>query len=200
MAALVIPNTVLYRIIWTAGGVAYAVNILGGRKTSMTVDQARADAVSAAFKSAFTSSGLAAVVHSTIALWNVGIRDISSPSLPEFLGSGAASNGTQAAGKLLPAQVAQVITLRTAKAGKSFRGRVYIPGFGDSALATDGTATSAATTAAKAFVDAVKTATETQGAPLAVVSRLTASNELVTSTQSRSSTWETVRGRAIAGI
>lgn len=200
MAAIVIPNTVLYRIIWTLGGVAYAVNVLAGRKSSMTVDQARADAIGAAFKSAFTTSGYAAVVHSTVTLWNVGLRDISAPNLPEFVSNNAPQPGTQAAGKILPLQVAQVITLRTAKAGKSYRGRVFLPGFGDSALATDGSATSAATTAGKAFLDAIMTATASQGGALAVASRTTASNELVTSTQSRSSAWETIRGRAIAGI
>lgn len=201
MAQLVIPGAVLVRLVWGYGGAPTAVNVLGFRKIGgAAIDQTLANQVDAAIKAAHGTSGLKVLQFGAVELMSCAVRDISGPSLPEFVGSGAASAGTAPTGKQLPPQVALVVTLRTAKAGKSYRGRSYIPLWHDTALAAGGTATTAATTAAKAFIDGIDSGLTPLGLDLAVVSRKTLSHELVTLTQVRDATWDTIRKRAVPGI
>lgn len=66
----------------------------------------------------------------------VDVRDLRGPNFPLIASSSAAEPGTSPQGPL-PPQVAIVLTLRTAFAGRAFRGRVF---FGGLALnADDGT-------------------------------------------------------------
>lgn len=196
MAALVIPNAVLVRLVWTSAAGGTPVNVIGFRKTgAVTVNQALADTVSATIKANFTSSGYAGFVTTSNGLVSVGVRDLSQPNLPEFIGAGAKVSGTQPAGKVLPSQVALCITLRTAKAGKSYRGRTYLPQWGDSALDAGGFVATAANTAGIAFMNENKTDLPANGLTMAVISRKTASFEDVTLVQSRDQIWDTIRGR-----
>lgn len=199
MPPLVVPSAALIRLVWASGGTPYAVNVIGARKTVGLIDQAVADQVATAVRSALTTSGLVAQIHTTVSLSQVGIRDISTPSNPEFIGAGTAVAGT-GTGKKLPPQVSACITLRTARAGKSFRGRFYTPGFSDVALAADGSIVSAASTAAATFVVLVRDGIAGLGLGLAIVSRKLLSTELVGTIQSRDAVWDTIRGRATAGI
>jgi hypothetical protein len=201
MPPLVIPSGVLIRYIWTAGGSPFAVNVLGATKAGGTaVNQALADTLGAAVKSTFTSSGLAALMPTSVALSQVGVRDISQPSMPEFVSAGAAVAGTATGGKMLPPQIALCVTLRTNKAGRSFRGRQYIPGWHDTALSATGGATAAATAAAKAFYDGVAAPMAGAGLTIAVLSRKLFSAESVGSFQVRDAVWDTIRKRAVPGI
>lgn len=203
MAPLVVPNAALVRLVWGSASSPLAVNVLGSRKVGAgAIDQATANTLSTAIKARFTASGYAALVPNTLGLISVGIRDISQPNLPEFVGAGGITLGTQAAGKVLPPQVSLCITLRTALAGKSFRGRVFLPVWGDSALAADGTAVAAATTAGVSFINGVSTDMVASGLNLAVVSRKQLAATVLVSggVQSRNAVWETIRGRAVPGI
>lgn len=196
MAALVIPNAVLIRLVWSGSLGGTPVNVIGARKTGATiVNQALADQVSTVIKANFTSSGYAGFVQTTQQLVSVGVRDLSQANNPEYIGAGAAVAGTQAAGKSLPPQVAMCITLRTAKAGKSYRGRVYLPKWGDTALESSGFIQPTASTAGVAFMNENKTDLPAAGLTLAVVSRKTVSFEDVTLVQSRDALWDTIRGR-----
>lgn len=187
-------------MIWSNSFGAYAVNVLGGRKAgAATIDQGFANTLGAAIKSALTSSGQVAQIGTLITLTSVGVRDISAPSLPEFMDAGAAVPGT-AAGNLLPSQIAMCFTLRTAKAGKNYRGRSYLSGYTVGALTAGGAAVAGVGTAGVAFLTAIKTAMTTSGLAMAIVSRELHTTEDVTLIQSRDATWETQRRRAIAGI
>lgn len=200
MPPLVVPQAALVRLIWTQGGTQYAVNVLGARKTGAAIiDQAAANAIGAAVKGALTSSGALPIISNTVALATVGVRDISSPNNVEFTDSGAAVPGT-AAGALMPPQVAYCVTLRTARAGKSFRGRFYFPGWAVTANAANGTAIASVQTNGVAFITNVRTALPAQGLTLAVVSRKNASTEVVTTEQGRDLLWDTIRGRSRPGI
>lgn len=201
MPPLVIPASVLIRIIWSSGGSQYAVNVIGAVKTgSVTVNQALADGLFADAKTAHTSSGLAALQPTTVTLSSLGVRDISGPNLPEFMGAGVASAGTAAGGKMLPPQTALCVTIRTAKAGRSYRGRMYVPGWHDTALSSTGTATAGASTAAKGFADNFSVAIAGRSLSLAVLSRKHLESNLATTTQVRDTIWDTVRKRAVPGI
>lgn len=198
---LVIPNTVMVRLLWSHG-THTPVNVLGALKNgTVTVNQTLANTVGAAIKSAFTSSGLAAVVSSSVDLVNVGLRDISTANLAEFLDNGAAVPGTDAA-NALPPQTALVVTLRTANAGKSYRGRTYLTGFTEASNEADGTVSVAARTAATAFLNAINTALAASSMSLAVMSRPNAAHAkagwstAVTTVQMRDAIWDTQRRRA----
>jgi len=62
--------------------------------------------------------------------------------------------GGQAGSNFPPPQVAMRVSLQTARAGKSFRGRVYLPGLSRNSIGEDGAWTSGAVGEADAFVTA----------------------------------------------
>lgn len=206
MAQLIVPNAGQLRLIWSLGGALYALNVLGVVNTgAVAITQALTNTIGTAIKSALTSSTLGANIHTTVALANVGLRDVRSANTAEFLDSGGATAGT-ATGDVLPPQTAIVVTLRTAQAGRSFRGRVYLCGFAEASNATGGT--SALGTAPVGFVTAIKSALVTSGLDLGVLSRpapLAAPPRAgfitpVTSIVMRDTVWDTQRRRAVPGI
>jgi hypothetical protein len=200
MPPLIVPSGALVRLIWNAGSAPYAVNVIGCRKTGATViDQALANAVGAMIKSGLNASGANGVMGTGISLANVGVRDISTANNVEFLDSGAAVPGGDV-GKLLPPQVAQCITLRTARAGKSFRGRMYVPGYTITASDQNGAIVASTRDTTVAFVNAIRTGLPAHGLTMAIVSRANLTTELVTLVQGRDLVWDTIRGRATAGI
>lgn len=200
MAPLVIPNAVLVRLIWAQGGTPYAVNVYGATKSgAVTVDQNFANALSTSVKTEVAASGLFANISNTVTHLSTSVRDISQPNRPEYTGNAAPTAGTDA-GNLLPPQVAFCITLRTDLAGKSYRGRSYLPGFTVAHTTATGAATAGLQTNAIAFVNAVKAAMTANNLTMAVLSRQLLSAAAVTLVQSRNANFETIRGRAIAGI
>jgi hypothetical protein len=208
MPSVVVPQAAFLRLIWGVSGVAYAVNVIGVRNASaVAITQALTNTIGAAVKTSFATSGLNAQLATIVTLMNVGLRDIATANKPEFLDAGAAVAGTMA-GDMLPPQTALCVTLRTALAGRSFRGRVYLPGWAEGANAATGVASAAASTAAAAFMVGVGTALATSGldggvvsrpAPLAVPPRA----GFVTSVSAyvvRDLVWDTQRRRAHPGI
>lgn len=164
-------QTVLVRLIWTRAGVAWAYNVMAAQNTAGTaITQTLANTLGAAIKANFTSSGLAAATNIGVGLANIGVRDINTPSHVEFLDSGAAVGGS-AAGKLLPPQDAVVITLRTALAGRSYRGRFYVPGSGENSYTSTGGVATATTTACQGFVQSMIAAFAASNIIFAVWSR-----------------------------
>jgi hypothetical protein len=145
-------------------------NVLGAIRTgSVTFNQALANALDTAIKSSW-SANLAPRCATSFSLTSVGVRDINTPSNPEFIGSGAAVVGT-GTGDILPRQIALCVTLRTALTGPSHRGRVYINGFVEAENDVNQLASSAAQTGAVAFVNGIMTALGNNGLQLAVLSR-----------------------------
>ena len=197
---LVVPNAALCRLIWNNGGVPSAVNVLGVVNNGNTaITQTLTNTVGAAIKAAYTSSGFAALNNTAISLANVGLRDIRTANQPEFLDAGAAVPGTSANG-LLPLNASLVVTLRTARAGRSFRGRVFTWGWTIASNTSSGTAVAGSLTSAKAWIDAINTALAASGFALGVVSRTTSQINQVTVTQVRDAVWDTQRRRAVPGI
>jgi len=200
MPALVVPGAALVRLIWTISDIPFAVNVLGTRVAGTpTFDQSFANTVGASIKGSLNGSGMLPQLGPTVALANVGVRDIRTPSNAEFIDGGAAVPGSAAAG-LLPPQVAAVVTLRTARAGKSFRGRVYLPGFAAVANDATGHIVPAVNTAATAFLESIRTSLPATGLTLCIVSRKNLSTEVVTLAMTRDTQWDTIRGRATPGI
>lgn len=205
MAQLVVPNAAQMRLIWSLGGQLYALNVMGVVANAVPITQALTNTIGTAVKSGLTSSALAGALHPNVALANIGLRDIRSANTAEFLDSGAAVVGT-GTGDALPPQTALVVTLRTASAGRRFRGRVYLPGFCEAVNLTNGVFSALASPVN--FITAIKSALTTSGMDLGVLSRpnpdATPPNAgfitVVTSMVLRDSVWDTQRRRAIPGI
>lgn len=204
--SLVVANAAQLRLIWALGGQLYALNVMGVVNTgAVNITQALTNTIGAAIKTSFTSSSHATNIHTTVTLANVGLRDIRTAGQTEFLDSGAAVAGT-ATGDLLPPQVALCITLRTARAGASFRGRVYLPGWAESLNAAGGTAVG--TAVAVTFISNIKTNLTSSGLDLGVLSRPDPDRvppslgfiTPVTSVVCRDAVWDTQRRRAVPGI
>lgn len=206
MAQLIVPQAAQMRLIWSLSGVLYALNVMGVVNAGgIAITQALANTIGTAIKSGMTSSGHAAAVHNLVALANIGIRDIRTANQSEFLDTGAALAGT-GTGDLLPLQTASCVTLRTALAGRSFRGRCYLPGFGE--INNSATGTLVGSASGVAFVTAIKAALVASALDLGVISRpapdaipaRAGSINVVTSIVSRDAVWDTQRRRAVAGI
>jgi hypothetical protein len=171
MPSLVIPNCIQVRLRWETSRATIAYNVLTANSASGTQPtQAIANSVGAAIKAGYTSSGLAALAGAGSRLDSVGLRWIGAPNFVEFVDEGAAVLGT-AAGSQMPPQVALAITLRTSQAGKSFRGRIFLPNFADVAGDGSGAATAATVLAATTFVNDISTALSSSGYTLSVGSR-----------------------------
>lgn len=161
MAKKVIPNCVEVRLHWLFGSVI-GFNVLHGQKGTTAVNQALADNLFTTLGPQLSSSGLAAVMHTTSAFQHIGVRDISVADQPEFVSAGTAVAGT-GTGNALPPQIALVATFRSAQVGRSNRGRAYQGGFSDDATLTSGRATPATTAAVEGFWSSVRATLNAQG-------------------------------------
>lgn len=206
MPQLVVANAAQLRLIWSLGGQLYAINVMGVVNTgNIAITQALTNTLGTGIKAALTSSGHGAELHTTVALANVGLRDIRTANTAEFIDTGGATAGTSAT-DVLPLQTALCVTLRTALAGRSFRGRTYLCGYTEATNTAAGVKSS--TTSAVTFITNIKSNLVTVGLDLGVLSRprvapLTPSAgfiTVVTSIVARDAVWDTQRRRAIPGI
>lgn len=165
---IVIPNAVQVRLIWSLANGKTVFNVLhgsvpGGFAATSTV----AEAIFAAIKASAAWTALKANLSSGVSLTGVDLRDLRSANQPLAASTGAASPGT-GAGTALPPGDALCVTLRTAGAGRGFRGRVYLPGFDSTAMAAGGVAAAGTVTNATSFVTAVQTALSGQSITMAI--------------------------------
>lgn len=206
MAALTVAQAGILRLLWSQGGVLSAVNVLGVVNAgNVAITQALTNTIGTAIKSALTSSAYGTKVATVVSLANIGLRDIRTANQPEFLDSGAAVAGT-AAGDLLPPAVSFCVTLRTAFAGRSFRGRCYLWGYTEAS--NNATGGLVAATAEVAFVTAIKSALVASSLDLGVLSRPGVHSNgpsagfvtPVTTVIARDLVFDTQRRRALPGI
>jgi hypothetical protein len=175
----VIANTVEVRLLWALAGNG-AINVLHATSPTVPVNQALANTLGAAIKSAFTAN-LGPMFNSGSGLIRVGVRDLRIEHAAEFLDAGTSVVGS-GVGDSLPSQVALCITLRTASAGKSFRGRVYLGGFIETENDAAGTALTVVSTNCVSFLTAVSSAMTASGLTFAVASRPAERTTLVETT------------------
>jgi len=207
---LVLANAVQVRLIWSLNG-KIACNVLGGSVTGGYVNsQTHADDLGTAVLARFTSSGLKALCATTTRLFGVGIRDVRTPNEVEYQSSASFVAGT-GTGDPLPNEVAAVVTLRTARAGKSYRGRVYFSGADEDQNDSTQHMEGPYQTAVIAFLTGVQADMATEGIDLAVLSAPRYANLLppldietwpgaltpVTSMQMLDGKWDSQRRRRI---
>jgi len=155
MAELVVPNGGQISLKWNLSGQA-AYNVLGlNVGAGALIDQNMANAVSSVVATAFAAAGYPSLLDQASSLDTIALRDLRGPNLPEFVGTSPGGIGSSI-GEQVGNDRACLVTLRTAYAGKSYRGRVYLPMNASSALDTETSSyTSGATTAAKNFIDQI---------------------------------------------
>jgi hypothetical protein len=107
---------------------------------------AHANAIHTALSTGAQWTALAPFLHTTAILNGVTIRNVAVIDQPILQSTTPGAAGT-AAGGPLPSEVAAVVTLRTALAGRANRGRSYIPGFASAALFAGDVIIAAAVTA-----------------------------------------------------
>lgn len=168
---LVIPNAALIKLFWAQGTRSW-LNVFGAVGTGALppINQALADALLTGVQGELSGSTLISHLAATTLFMGVSIKDISAPNRGEFLGESSGTPGTGVTDPL-PLSNAICITLRTALAGKSFRGRVYYSGFTEDANDASGRATAAAGGAARSFTSGLNGVLTGSGLQMAVLSR-----------------------------
>lgn len=165
---LVIPNAFQCRMIWTLANGRTVFNVLHGIVSAGVVaDTALAQAIYASLIASASWTAWKALINTGNSLAGIDLRDLRTANMPLVQSTGAAVAGTGAGGAIPPGD-AFCVTLRTAGAGRSFRGRVYLPGLDFSALAAGGVAAAGTMTAAVNFITALQTAMNASGVEMAV--------------------------------
>lgn len=204
-AALPVPNTIEVKIHWGDATTERGQNVLHFLNVgAVVVGQALADQLDTTIKGIFTTSGLAPFVSSAIGIRNIGVRNLALANQSEFLGTGAGILGT-GTGDMLPGAIAQCYTLRTAQAGRSFRGRVYLGFYTEAASSASQQVTGGAE--GTAFINTIRTSLiSAPNLHMCVVSRFlngalrpTPVTTEVNLVQLRSTAWNTQRRRMQAG-
>jgi hypothetical protein len=201
-----VPNCVQVKLYWGTSSQVSAQNVLNFLNTgAVLVSQALADQLMTQIGGIFSTSGLAAIYSGPGGLRQVGVRNLALANQAEFVSAGAGVAGTLP-DEALPYGIAFCVTLRTAMAGKSFRGRLYLSGFGESQGAGN-TALSAVGTACVAFVNGIRTSLgSAPNLDMCIVSRYS-KGELrptpitteVTGEQARNPNWDSQRRRLKPG-
>lgn len=168
---VVIPNAMTMTLNWSGETRTWS-NVIGcmGAPTLPTIDQTLANALMTALGSQANFVVLLGQLAPTVVLESVSIRDISAPNRAEFTSTSTplAGGGT---GDPLPLNVASCVTLRTAGAGKRFRGRIYFSGFTEAANDATGRMSTAAFNASTSGAQGIFAAVAAHGLQMAVLGR-----------------------------
>lgn len=159
------------RLVWlAAGGPAQCVlhwTIPAGTSVNVTL----ANAIFTTLGNLW-SANLAAHAATTQSLSKLFLRDLRQASMAEVASTNAAIPGT-AVGDELPHSIACVMTIRTASAGRKFRGRAYLSAFAEEANGGSGRISVSTKTSLDAFAAGFITAANQSGATFGVAHRPT---------------------------
>lgn len=212
---LPVPLGLETKLVWTWNGNAHALNIIHWRNTSSAaITQTLANTIDSAAKTAFTGSGLPAMMPTGFALQSVHSRSMIANTDPWYIGAGTPVPGTSASNPL-PAATSFCVTLRTGQRGRSYNGRVYFTGYSEDSNDALGGATEATRTNSVGFLNLWFAALSSGSPPftLCVLSRFTTPPggtspverptpllTAVTSIIGMDLRWDTQRRRATPGV
>lgn len=203
MPAFVINNTIQLRLVWQYAGTDTAVNVVHAIKDDplQDIDQAGADGIATNIRNALQGNATAGqYLSNQWKLARVGVRDVDQPNLPEFIGTAATPWIGSNTGELLPLNVACCVTLRTDRAGRSYRGRFYVSGFTEAGSGANGSMSAAAMGTAAAVVNEVRNGLDASGYTMGVASRVIGATRPLSSVLVRDNRWDTQRRRIVPGI
>ena len=131
--AFTVPNCVQVRMNWNLPNGKVVHNVLHGRVAGgFTATSVVAQAVYAALIASASWTAYKPYVNAASSLAGIDLRDMRTLNQPTLPSTGGSTAGTGAAVSLPPA-AAICVTLKTALAGQSNRGRVYLPGIDSAA-------------------------------------------------------------------
>ena len=162
---------VIHRIAATIGTFHVVTHSLIPLGTQVT--PALADAVSTSVGNLWNAN-LAALTPNVVAYAGVSLRDLRDQGFPLVDSTVPGHVGTAPIAEALPLQIAACLTIRTNKAGRKYRGRMYWVGFGESANDATNHMTAACKTALDAFAAGFQAASNVSGLQLGVTHRPTA--------------------------
>lgn len=207
--AIVVPNSALLTLRWSSTTRPW-MNVIGvlGSGALPPITQALVDAVHTGITTSAGFISLLAQLADTVVYESTALRSIALANQPEFVSAGAPVGGASAT-EMLPLNVAACVTIRTAFAGKSFRGRTYFSGFSEAANDATGRQNAAVNTAIFNAMTSINSILATNGMTIAVVSRNAEARTIpaktfparpgvatpVQSFQARNTKWESQRRR-----
>lgn len=167
---LVIRDCIEVKLHWSDSLGTFA-NVLHGNLTAVgPINPALAETLFSAFKAHAATVAWLADLATTVSFTGVSIKDLRAAHNPEFPSGGGPAFGT-AVGPATSIGSALVVTLRTAQSGREFRGRVYLAGLTQAALASarqwDGLVGSRAT----AFIEGIRSVMSTNSIPMVIAHR-----------------------------
>lgn len=173
---VVIPNCVQVVVKWLFAGQEMS-NVYHGQYSGAALTQTVADQIFNALVAAGSTTAWLAKLHTSCALVACEVKDMRQANLPTWLSAGPASHPGTSAGGETSAATALVVSLRTAKAGKGFFGRTYLPGItADNLLDARHWDTAKLEAPSIAYVNGVKTAMGGAGFQMAVAQRALSAN------------------------
>lgn len=161
--SVIIPNCIEVDIVWNIVPSKQVKNVLHGQVSAgFNATAAVAQAIYAAIIASGQWTTYKAYVNAGCSLQGVNLRDLRSANMPLVTSTGGATSGT-GAGLALPAGVSAVLSLKTNSAGRSNRGRIYLPGLDSTCLNLNtGQFLSAFQTAAAGLLTEIETALTAQ--------------------------------------
>jgi hypothetical protein len=154
---VVIPNCIQITLVWANDAGKQARNVIYGQAAGgFLLTPAVAQAILSGLSSGASWTAMAAFMSTTSSLFRVDLRDVRVANSPLVSSTAVATPGTSAS-PALPAEVAAVITLRTAKAGTGNRGRIFVPGWATNALGTGNIIAAGAVTALGNWANTIPT-------------------------------------------
>jgi len=165
---VIVPSCVQVIFNWTTTSGRGAHNVTYGRYSGgFTPSSSIANTLHTGFSTGATWTALAAFMPTTVALAGISLRDVNAPNGALINSTTPAAPGTSASPGL-PDEVALVVTMRTALAGRANRGRMYIPGWATNALAAGNVAAAATVTALQNWVQGFGTVYTASGLTLVI--------------------------------
>jgi len=136
---IVAPNCMQIRWIWLQVNGKTGFNITHARYSGgFPGTTAMADALTVALQNLFNTHGIPTFMPAGTVLAGVDLRDINSANNPIIDRSTAATLPGTSVSLPMPNEMAIALTLRTARTGQAFRGRIFIPGWSANAAAAGG--------------------------------------------------------------
>ena len=163
-----IPQCIEVVLAWTLEDGKTAHNVLHGRYSgSYPGTVAMANALLTGLTTGTAWTNMATFMSTTSGLVVLTLRDLNLPNQPLISNTAPGALGTSVSAAL-PNETAIVITLRTAKAGRAFRGRIYVPGWATNGLGSGNVIAAALVTDINAWANTIPTVFTSQGLTFAI--------------------------------
>lgn len=201
---MALANTARLSLIWTLDDQDHAVNVLHYDSNGDAINQTTANDLAVICEAALVTSNFEDTLANNFKLARITVRNLDVDNQPEY--SAEVDHAGLVTADVLPLSTSLCITLRTALAGRRYRGRTYLTGFAEGSNSATGTCVAGSAENARSFIEdihgdiALGAASLSPGDGLVVASFTGGFATPVTSIVVRDLVWDTQRRRAKPGI